>query len=71
MADRAAVKPEPRRTKRDKRKILEFYVLDKQLEFIDAIKDDDGQSPDPEAIKIFNDPFLGEKEFDLNNGQDH
>lgn len=36
------VKANSKRTKADKRKILEFYIEEKQVEFMDAIKDDDG-----------------------------
>ena len=61
------VKANQKRTKRDKRKILEFYIEEKQLKFMDAIKDDNGLNPDDsEAIKLFKDPFLEEKQYDLN-----
>lgn len=67
MADQVIVKAQTKRTKNDKLKILDFYVEEKQLKFLDALKDDNGLNPDSEAIKLFNDPFEEEKVFDLNH----
>ena len=42
MADQVIVKAQTKRTKNDKLKILDFYVEEKQLKFLDALKDDNG-----------------------------
>ena len=36
------------------------------MAFVEAIKDYDGYGPNPEAIKIFNNPFSEEHQFDAN-----
>ena len=58
---------QPRNLK-EKKKLLEYYILEKQLQFIDSIKDDDGTGPEgeqSEVIKTFNDPFDEERQFDI------
>ena len=48
----------------EKRRLLEYYVLEKQLKFMDAVRDDDGSTDANEAIQLFLDPFLEEKDYD-------
>ena len=58
---------QPRNLK-EKKKLLEYYILEKQLQFVDAIKDDDGTGPEgeeSEVIKAFNNPFDEERQFDI------
>lgn len=37
---------------------------------MDAVKDDDGESQDIDAISIFNDPFEEERQFDRENWEE-
>ena len=43
---------------------MDYYILEKKMEFMDSIKDYDGYSPHPEAIKIFKNPFFDEQGSD-------
>ena len=61
MTEPSSVQP---RNLKEKKKLLEYYILEKQLQFVDAIKDDDGTGPEgeeSEVIKAFNSPFDEER----------
>ena len=55
------------RNKKEKKHILDYYLLEKQLKFKDAIMDEMGDEDIEEAIHVFNDPFDEEKQFDRMN----
>ena len=55
------------RHKKERKHILDYYLLEKQLKFKDAIQDEMGEESIQEAINIFNDPFGEEKQFDQMN----
>ena len=56
----------PVRNLKEKKHILAYYILEKQLKFMDAVRDYDGTSnQQADAINIFNDPFDEERQFDL------
>lgn len=44
-------------TKYEKMQVLEYYLLEKQLKFRDAILDDDGTNEGQEAMDLFEEPF--------------
>ena len=58
------------RTLTQKRKLLEYYVLAKQLKFMDAVKDEIEDVDDMDAVDIYNDPFDEERQSDqMNRGR--
>ena len=46
-------------------KILEYYVYRKVVKFREQINEDDDLLPEAEAIKLFNDPFEEEHQYDI------
>ena len=46
-------------------KILEYYVYRKVVKFREQINEDDDSLPEAEAIKLFNDPFEEEHQYDI------
>ena len=42
-------------------KNLDYYVYRKVFKFRESILEDDDSNPDPEAVKLFTDPFSEEK----------
>lgn len=56
-----------KRTLREKKEVLKYYLLEKQLKFRDSIQDDTGvweEGQSSEAEILFNDPFQEERDLD-------